>query len=237
MLLNCGLGEDSWESLGLKEIQPVHPKGDQSWVFIGRTDAEAETPILCSHGVKNWLIGKAPDAGKGWRQDEKGTAEDEMVGWHHQTWVWVNPGELVMDREAWHGAVHGVTKSQTQLSNWTELNWSKYYISFINVSCGTRTTLISHIVYHLIYNAVKYFYCSFFTDESQWGLKARPRCIASKQWGRDVNSGSLALEPLLLTTTLSGLFNTNALVHVNLLSWHMNIFYLLNLSGKLPENK
>ena len=128
--------------------------------------------------------------------------------------------------------------SQRVRHNWaTELNWSKYYISFINVSCGCRTTHISHIVYHLIYNAVKYFYCSFFTDESQWGLKARPRCIASKQWGRDVNSGSLALEPLLLTTTLSGLFNTNALVHVNLLSWHMNIFYLLNLSGKLPENK
>ena len=83
MLLNCGAGEDSWESLGYKEIQPFHPKGDQSWIFIGRTDAEAETPILWPADVKNWLIGKVCDAGKDWRWEEKGTAEDEMVGWHH----------------------------------------------------------------------------------------------------------------------------------------------------------
>ena len=68
--------------LDCKEIQPVHPEGDQSWVFIGRTDAEAETPILQPPDVKNWLIGKDPDAGKVCRQ-EKGTTEDEMVGWHH----------------------------------------------------------------------------------------------------------------------------------------------------------
>ena len=66
-----------------KEIQPVHPKGNQSWIFIGRTDAEAETPILWPPDVKNWLIWKDPDAGKDWRW-EKGTTEDEMVGWHHQ---------------------------------------------------------------------------------------------------------------------------------------------------------
>ena len=83
MLLNCGVGEDSWESLGCKEIQLVHHKGDQSWVFIGRTDAEAETPILWPPDAKNWFIGKDPDAGKDWRQEEKGTTEDEMVGWHH----------------------------------------------------------------------------------------------------------------------------------------------------------
>ena len=70
--------------LDCKEIQPVHPKGDQSWIFIGRTDAEAETPILWSPDVKNWLIGKDSDAGKDWRQEEKGMTEDEMVGWHHQ---------------------------------------------------------------------------------------------------------------------------------------------------------
>ena len=67
--------------LDCKEIQPVHPKGDQSWVFIGRTDAEAETPTLWPPDAKNWLIGKDPDAGKDWRQEEKGTTEDEMVGW------------------------------------------------------------------------------------------------------------------------------------------------------------
>ena len=83
MLLNCGVGEDSWESLGLKEIQPVHPKGDQYWVFIGRTDAEAETPILWPPHAKSWLIGKDPHAGKDLGQEEKGMTEDEMVGWHH----------------------------------------------------------------------------------------------------------------------------------------------------------
>ena len=69
--------------LGCKEIQPVHPKGDQSWIFIGRTDAEAETPVLWPPDAKSWLIWKDPDAWKDWREEEKGTTEDEMVGWHH----------------------------------------------------------------------------------------------------------------------------------------------------------
>ena len=69
--------------LDCKEIQPVHPKGNQSWIFTGRIDAEAETPILWKPDGKNWLIGKEPDAGKDWRQEEKGTTEEEMVGWHH----------------------------------------------------------------------------------------------------------------------------------------------------------
>ena len=77
--------ENTLESLlDCKEIQPVHPKGDQSWVFIGRTDVEAETPILWPPDRKNWLIWKDPDAGKDWGQEEKGMTEDEMVGWHHQ---------------------------------------------------------------------------------------------------------------------------------------------------------
>ena len=67
-----------------KEIQPVHPKGDQSWVSIGRTDVEAEIPILWAPDAKSWLIWKDPDAGRDWGQEEKGTTEDEMVGWHHQ---------------------------------------------------------------------------------------------------------------------------------------------------------
>ena len=70
--------------LDCKEIQPVHCKGDQSWVFTGRTDVEAETPILWPPDAKSWLIGKDPDAGKDWGQEEKGTTEDEMVGWHYQ---------------------------------------------------------------------------------------------------------------------------------------------------------
>ena len=77
MVLNYGVGEDT---LDWKEIQPVHPKGDQSWIFIGRTDAEAETVMLWPPDVKSWLIGKDPDAGKDWGQKKKGMTEDEMVG-------------------------------------------------------------------------------------------------------------------------------------------------------------
>ena len=76
--------------LDCKEIQPVNPKGNQSWLFIGRTDAEAETPIICPPDAKNWLIWKDLDAGKKWKQEEKGTTEDEMVGWHH----WLNGHEF-----------------------------------------------------------------------------------------------------------------------------------------------
>ena len=83
MLLNCGVGEDSWESLGLQG-DPTSPSlRDQSWVFIGRTDAKAETPILWPPHAKSWLIGKDPDAGRDWGQEEKGMTEDEMAGWHH----------------------------------------------------------------------------------------------------------------------------------------------------------
>ena len=78
MLLNCGVGEDSWESLGSKEIKPVNPKGNQPWIYIGGTDAEAEIPVLWPPDMKSWLIGKDPDAGKDWGQEEKGTKEDEM---------------------------------------------------------------------------------------------------------------------------------------------------------------
>ena len=84
MLLNCGVGENSWESLGLQGDATSPSKGDQSWVFIGRTNAEAEFPILWPPDAKSWLIGKDPDAGKDWGQEETGMTEDEMVGWHHR---------------------------------------------------------------------------------------------------------------------------------------------------------
>ena len=84
MFSNCGGGEDSWESFGQQGIKPVYPKEAQPWIFIGRTDAEAEAPILWPPDGKSRLIGKAPDAGKDWGQEEKKGAEDEMVEWYHR---------------------------------------------------------------------------------------------------------------------------------------------------------
>ena len=113
MLLNCGFGETLESPLDCKEIQPVNPKGNQSWIFIGRTDAEAETTILWPPDAKNWLIGKDPDTGQDWGQEEKGTTEDEMVACHHQLngHELSKLQELVMDREAFCAVVHEVTKS------------------------------------------------------------------------------------------------------------------------------
>ena len=126
MLLNCGVGQDSWESLGL---QGNHPKGDQSWVFIGRTDVEAETPTLWPPDAKTWLIWKDPDTGKDWGQEEKGRQRmrwldgitDSMV------WVWVDsriwwwtgrPGMLQSMGSQWVGH-----DWRTEL-NWTDSPWS-----------------------------------------------------------------------------------------------------------------
>ena len=118
--------EQTLESpLDFKEIKSVNHKGNQFWIFIGRTDAEAEIPIFWPPDVKNWLLGKDHDAGKDWRHEEKGTTEDEMVRQHHRrnehelSKLW----EVVIDREAGRAAVHGVTKSQTQLSDWPETEW------------------------------------------------------------------------------------------------------------------
>ena len=108
-------------SLDSKEITPVNPKGNQPWIFIRRTDAEAEAPGLWPPDVKSWLIEKDPDAGKDWGQEKKGATEDEMVGWHHRLnghEFEQSPGDSE-DQESLCAAVHGVTKSQTWLSNWT----------------------------------------------------------------------------------------------------------------------
>ena len=142
ILLNCGV-ENSWDSLGLQGIQPVHPKGNQPWIFIGGTDAEAETPILWSPDVKSWLIWKDPDAGKDWGQEEK-----ESRGWDglmasltQWTCVWVISGSL------WWTGRTGVLQpmgSQRVGHSWvTELSWTSakelsqswLLIQEINVAC------------------------------------------------------------------------------------------------------
>ena len=121
--------------LDCKEIQPVHPKGDQSWVSTGRTNVEAETPILWPPDAKSWLIGKDPDAGKDWGQEEKGTTEDEMVGWHH--WLsghgfgWT-PG--VGDRQGGLGCCGSWDCKEldtTERLKWAELKGEKIWLKNI----------------------------------------------------------------------------------------------------------
>ena len=132
MLLKCGVGEDSWEPLGLQGDPAVHSKGDQPWDFFGGKDVEAETPVPWPPHAKSWLIGKDSNSGRDWRQEEKGTTEDDMAGWYHRLnghepeWT---PGDG--DRQGGLASCDswGRKESDTiERLNWTELNWTIYYV-------------------------------------------------------------------------------------------------------------
>ena len=142
MLLTVVLEKTLKSPLDCKEIQSVHPKGNQSWIFIGRTDVETEAPIIWPPEVKNWLIGKDPGAGKDWRQ-EKGMTEDEMVGWHHQLngHEFSKFQEMVMGREAWYAAVHGATKIRMQLRNCDESTKKRKRAKHLNPVISLRLRL------------------------------------------------------------------------------------------------
>ena len=145
--------------LDSKEIKPINPKGNQPWIFSGRTDAKAL--ILWPPDVKRWLVGKDLDAGKDWRQQEKGTREDEMVGWHHWTSMDVSLSKLqqtVKEWEAWHAAVHGVTKSRAQLSDSTTISI---------VSCVTKIFLLNFMPFLSTTNSL---------FQIRWSLYSSQKC-------------------------------------------------------------
>ena len=160
--------------LNCKEIQPVHLKGNQSWIFIGRTDAEAAAPILWPFDVKNWFTGKDPDSGKDGRQEEKGATENDMVGWHH----WLNGHDFEKALGAGDGqgillcCSPWVAKSRTRLNDWTELNLNnrekrKWKTATVSGTCGLITkevTFILHFLCHIRTNvgAVNTFITLFF---------------------------------------------------------------------------
>ena len=124
MRLNCGVGEDPWESHGLQGDPSIHSEGDQPGDFFGKNDAKAETPVLWPLHVKSWLLGKVSDAGRDWRQEEKGTTEDEMAGWHHRLnahefgWtLGVGDGQGGL---AWCNSWVRKESDTTERLNWTE---------------------------------------------------------------------------------------------------------------------
>ena len=160
MLLNCGVGEDSWESLDGKEIKPVNPKGNKSWIVIGRTDAKAETPILWPPDVKSWLIWKIPWCWKRLKAEGEGDDrgwDDWMVSPNSVDMSLSKPRQLMMDRGACHTAVLGVAKSRTWLS---ELIWegdreSFWYRHQTDIRRGTESVPLaslrkSYILFQLV---------------------------------------------------------------------------------------
>ena len=186
-----------------KEIQPVHPKGDQSWVSIGRTYTEAETPILWPPHVKIWITGKHPDAVRDWGQEEKGTAKDKMVGWHHrfdghefEQAPSVGDGQRSLACCSPWGRK---ASDMTEWLNWTELNcacleWhiSKAFIIKCLFSTWYCAKLCSHIISFNCNNPVRYYYCLYFKDAE---TKTQ-----TDRWLRQVLTLVLVPEPLVLNS-------------------------------------
>ena len=146
MLLNCGVGEDSWESVELQGDPSSPSKGNQSWIFIGRTDAAAETLVLWPPDVKNWFIWKDPDAVKVWRQEDKGATEEEMVGWHHR----LNGHEFeqipgVGDGQGSHACYSPWGCKESDMTEW--LNWLSdwlYYLFMMWQSFPSRVPILQN---------------------------------------------------------------------------------------------
>ena len=185
--------------LDCKEIQPVHSKGDQSWVFFGRNDAKAETPVLWPPHAKSWLIGKDSDAGRDWGWEEKWMTEDEMAGWHH--WLDGQEFEWILGAGDGQGGLvccnSWVAKSRTRLSDWTELNsvrsawWVlREYVEFQSCSsslCIISCLLFSYLQFHSTSNLVSVL---FFSQNWFWILNfgffylspGKPSLLTSPVW-------------------------------------------------------
>ena len=150
MPLNCGVGEDSWESLGLQG-DPTSPFWDQSWDFFGRNDAKAETPVLWPPHEKSWLSGKHSDAGRDWGQEEKGMTEDKMTGWHQWLDALESEGTPVVgDVQRGLACYDSWGRKESDMIewlNWTELNWSTNCYCLWLLNNSHNQTLLKYVKY------------------------------------------------------------------------------------------
>ena len=170
--------------LDCKEIQPVHPKGDQSCVFIGRTDAESETPVLWPPHVKSWLTGKDPDFERAWGQEEKGTTEDEMAGWHHQLYghgfgwtLGVDDGQGSLACCSSWGRKQS---DMTEQLNWTELIYIHLYIIYILHELNGSTSE-ENINSEPLHSPLCWLYLCIRKDTCLWTLSVAPHVLNSIQ--------------------------------------------------------